>query len=40
MDIRNVFLHGTLEEHVYMTLPSGHEKEEGTNMACKLIKLI
>jgi Reverse transcriptase (RNA-dependent DNA polymerase) len=40
MNVRNTFLQETLEDKFYMLLPPGYEKEEGTNVTCKLIKLI
>jgi Reverse transcriptase (RNA-dependent DNA polymerase) len=36
---KNTFLQGYLKEEVYMTLPSGH-KRENSNLVCRLKKLI
>jgi Reverse transcriptase (RNA-dependent DNA polymerase) len=38
--MRNAFLQGTLEEKVYMMLPSGHTKKGDVNLVCKLNKVI
>jgi Reverse transcriptase (RNA-dependent DNA polymerase) len=40
MDVKNVFLQGTLEKKVYMTLSSGHKKENISNLICRLKKSI
>jgi Reverse transcriptase (RNA-dependent DNA polymerase) len=40
MDVKNVFLQGTLEDEVYMSLPPGHAQEGNANLVCKLKKSI
>ena len=40
MDVENIFLQGTLEEKMYMTLPPGHKMKNNSNIVCRLNKSI
>lgn len=39
-DVKNAFLHGDLEEEIYMEIPPGYGSNLGTNRACKLKKAL
>jgi len=40
LDVKTAFLHGDLNEKIYMTQPMGFKTASKENMVCKLKKLL
>ncbi len=40
MDVKNVFLHGDLQEEVYMEQPLGYVDQTHPNLVCRLKKAL
>jgi hypothetical protein len=40
LDVQNAFLHGNIEEDVYMRQPPGYEDKQLSNYVCKLYTLV
>jgi hypothetical protein len=40
LDVQNTFLHGVLEDEVYMKQPPGYERANGPELVCRLDKAI
>ena len=39
-DVKNYFLHGDLEDEIYMDIPSGFDNYKSAGMVCKLNKFV
>ena len=40
LDVRKIFLHGDLEEEIYMQQPQGYEVKGKENLVCRLKKIV
>jgi hypothetical protein len=40
MDVKNAFMHGDLQEEIFMEIPPGHPNICDPNLVCKLHKSI
>ena len=40
LDVKNAFLHGDLEEEIYMQQPQGYEVKGKENLVCMLKKIL
>jgi hypothetical protein len=40
MDVKNVFLHGDLQEEMYMEQPPGYVDQTRLNLVCRLKKVL